>query len=83
MDDWDHLLASSESLVHGVGLSSLAIDEKTAACLNSNGSLLLRQRLYRDICAAMHLTLAAGSAGNAQSQPYNGPGAAAVRKTGV
>ena len=27
MDDWDHLLASSESLVHGVGLSTMAIDD--------------------------------------------------------
>jgi hypothetical protein len=41
MDDWDHLLASSESLVHGVGFSSEAIDGKTAACLDSIGSLLL------------------------------------------
>lgn len=41
------------------------------------------QRLDRAISAVMHLTLAAGSAGNAQNQPYNGPGAAAVRETGV
>ncbi len=76
MDDWDHLLASSESLVQGVAIRRLCSVKSVMHVNHTSKSRALCQSTpveyacTRAISSSCHVC--AGSAWNAKGQPYYG-----------